>query len=296
MTMHDDPTMPPTVTDAAIAAMFERRSRRGDGSGLRDSILTTTAATAQVRRRRLSPGTLVPRRVAYAFVALLLALAAAGLALVASGVLRQDVGPTETAERFVRPFEYAIPADSGLHPVADEPNNRAIAWVVGPDLPPPTPDPVQGSVVPDYGGQRPDSGNTRGVIVASGEKAWSHAGDRFYIEPAPPAFVADLRDRFGVAMGPVVETSLDGRPAVATVLTGASQNDIHVLGPITGLPRGPFVLLDDPARLIVTEVDGTTVFVLIWARTAADLDAWMPVADRFVDSIHFQPQVDPSQP
>ena len=294
--MHDDPTRFPALSDAAIAAMFERRSRRGDGSGLRDSILTTTAATAQVRSWHVGIGTLLPRRAAYAFIGALLALALAALALIGSGVFRQDVVSKETADRFVRPFEFAIPPGSGLGPVAGGPHRGAIAWIVGPDLPPPTEDPVQGGVVPDYGGQRPDSGNVRGVIVASGEKAWSHAGDRFYIDPAPAAFVADLRDRFGVAMGPIVETSLDGRPAVMTDLTGASENDIHVDAPITGLPRGRFVLVNNPARLIVTEVDDETVFVLIWARTAADLDAWMPVADGFVDSIHFQSQVDASQP
>lgn len=291
--MHDHPARFPAVTDAAIAAMFERRSRRGDGSDLREPILIATTSTAQVRRWGSGTGTLARRRLAYAFIAALLALAVAGLALIGAGAFRQDPAP-ETAEWFVRPFEYALPAASGLRPVAGGPHRAAIAWVVGPDLPPPSDDPVDGGVLPDYGGQRPDSGNVRGVIVASGERAWSHAGGRFQIDPAPAAFVADLRDRFGVAMGPIVETTLDGRPAVTTVLTGTTGNDIHVDEPMTGLATGPFVLLDNPARLIVTEVDGETVFVLVWARTTADLEAWMPVADGFVDSIHFQPRVDPS--
>jgi hypothetical protein len=296
MTMHDDPARLPRVTDAAIAAMFDQRARRGDTSGLRDLILATTTTTAQERRWYPQGRALVPRPLAFAFIAALLALAVVALALLGSGAIRQDPGPKATTEWFERPFEYAIPAGSGLRLAADGPRRAVIAWIVGPHLPPPSNDPVQGGVVPDFGGQRPDSGDVRGVIVASGERAWSHAGDRYFLDPAPAAFIADLRDRSGVAMGPIVETSLDGRPALTTVLTGTGENDIHVDGPTTGLVSGPFVLVNNPARLTVTEVDGETIFLLIWARTTTDLDAWMPVADSFVDSIHFLPQVDPSPP
>jgi len=297
MTMHDDPTRFPAVTDAAIAAMFDQRSRRGDGSGLRDLILATTTTTGQERRWHPQNRTLVARPIAYAFIAALLALAVLALALIAGGAFRRDSAPApkQTAEWFVRPFEYAIPAGSGLRPVADGPHRDVIGWFEGSDVPlGPSADPLLGGVIPDFGGQRPDSGIARGVIVGSGEKAWSHAGDRFFISPMPAAFVADLRDRFGVGMGPIVEASLDGRPAVSTVLTGTGDNDIHVSGPITGLVSQPFVLVINPARLIVTEVDGETIFILIWARTTADLDAWMPVADQFIRSIHFLPVGAPS--
>jgi hypothetical protein len=299
MTMHDDPARLPRVTDAAIAAMFERRSRRGDGAGLRDLILTATTTTAQERRWYPRNRTRFPRPIAYAFIAALLVLAIVALALIAAGAFRHDSAPTptQTAEWFVRPFEYAIPAGSGLRPVADGPHRDVIGWVEDSDGPPAhSADPLLGGVTPDFGGQRPESGIARGIIVGSGEKAWSHAGDRFFISPTPAAFIADLRDRSGVAMGPIVETSLDGRPALTTVLAGTASNDIHVDGSITGLNFGPFVLVNNPARLTVTEVDGETIFILIWARTTTDLDAWMPVADRFVDSIHFLPQVDPSPP
>jgi hypothetical protein len=297
MTMHDDPARLPGVTDAAIAAMFERRSRRGDGAGLRDLILTATTTTAQERRWYPRNRTRFPRPIAYAFIAALLVLAIVALALIAAGAFRHDSAPTptQTAEWFVRPFEYAIPAGSGLRPVADGPHRDVIGWVEDSDGPPGhSADPLLGGVTPDFGGQRPESGIARGVIVGSGEKAWSHAGDRFFISPTPAAFIADLRDRFGVDMGPIVEASVDGRSAVSTVLTGTGENDIHVSGPITGLVSQPFVLVNNPARLVVTEVDGETIFILAWARTTADLEAWMPVADQFIRSIHFLPGGKPS--
>ena len=297
MTMHDDPARLPRVTDAAIAAMFERRSRRGDGAGLRDLILTATTTTAQERRWYPRNRTRISRPIAYAFIAALLVLAIVALALIAAGAFRHDSAPTptQTAEWFVRPFEYAIPAGSGLRPVADGPHRDVIGWVEDSDGPlGPSADPLLGGVTPDFGGQRPESGIARGVIVGSGEKAWSHAGDRFFISPMPAAFLADLRDRFGVDMGPIVEASVDGRSAVSTVLTGTGENDIHVSGPITGLVSQPFVLVNNPARLVVTEVDGETIFILAWARTTADLEAWMPVADQFIRSIHFLPGGKPS--
>ena len=274
--------------------MFDQRSRRGDSSGLRDLILATTTTMAQERRWSPHESDRPPQAIAYAFIAALLALAVVALALLGSGAFRQDPGPKATTEWFERPFEYAIPAGSAMRPAADGPHRAVIAWVEGPDVSPgPSPDPLEGQTLTDYGEQRPASGKVRGIIIGSGERAWSHAASRFFLNPAPAAFIADLRDRSGVAMGPIVETSLDGRPALTTVLAGTANNDIHVDSPITGFASGPFVLVNDPARLIVTEVDGETIFILIWARTPADLEAWMPVADQFIRSIHFLPEGKP---
>ena len=55
-----------------------------------------------------------------------------------------------------------------------------------------------------------------------------------------------------------------------------------------GLSR-PYVGVTWPGRLTVTEVEGTTIFIFVWARTQQELDAWLPVADGFVGSIHFVP-------
>ncbi len=112
------------------------------------------------------------------------------------------------------------------------------------------------------------------------------------LKTAPAELLADLRDNTGVHMGTIEETVLDGRPAWTAMLSGVGGYDIHVTGRMKGL-SGDFVILTIPSRLTVTEVDGTTVFILTWARTAADLDAWLPVADELVASIHFLPAEQP---
>ena len=89
-------------------------------------------------------------------------------------------------------------------------------------------------------------------------------------------------------MGPIDETTLDGRPALTVMLPGTGGSDIHVTGRTLGL-GGPYVQVTMPSRLIVSEVDGTRSSSSIWARTAQELDKWLPVADEFVRSIHFVP-------
>jgi hypothetical protein len=84
----------------------------------------------------------------------------------------------------------------------------------------------------------------------------------------------------------IEETSVDGRPALIATLPGHSGSDIHVDGQMRGL-GGTYVMVNMPSRLMVSEVDGETVFILIWARTDQELERWLPVADEFVASIHF---------
>lgn len=286
--MHDDRPMVPAVTDAAIMSMFATRARRADGGDLRGAILTATAAMPQVRTGALHLPQLIPSRLARVLTLALLAAALGALALIGSGAFRRDLAPKETAIWFVRPFEYSIPATSALRPAPDGPHSYINAWVQGPDVAPVP------SSTPLYGGQDPESGILRGIIVASGELAWSHSeAGRFYLRTAPAEFIADLRDVAGVSMGPVEQTTLDGRPALTTVLPGLGGTDIHVLTPITGLVGGGYVYVNMPGRLVVSEIDDTTVFILTWARTSDDLARWLPVADEFVASIHFLPEDTP---
>ena len=48
---------------------------------------------------------------------------------------------------------------------------------------------------------------------------------------------------------------------------GTRGNDVHLAGRMQGLGGQEFVLVNVPSRLIVADIDGDTVFVLIWART-----------------------------
>lgn len=182
---------------------------------------------------------------------------------------------------FVRPFAYTIPAGSGLKIVRESP----FFSLVG-------------------GGSTDD----RGIVIASAETAWTHgASGRFALRSAPADFLADLRDSasvdtagaIGIDLSAAAATTLDGRPALmaATSPGGRTGYDIHVVGSMEGLTGGtPVILLAFPYRLIVTEVDGVTVFVQIWARSDTDLAAWMSTAAQFVHSIHFVDQPSGSPP
>ena len=92
-------------------------------------------------------------------------------------------------------------------------------------------------------------------------------------------------------MGEITEVTLDGRPALASMLPGlGAVYDIHVRGSMEhGLTQyEDYVVVDAPARLTVADVDGTTIFILVWARTPDELTRWLPVADEFVASFRFE--------
>lgn len=264
-----------TTLDAAIRAMLDKRAARADVAGLRGEILFATAAQPQVRGWRIGLPSMFPPGLARALILAILAAALGVAGLLAAGSLTDEPAPTGAATKFIRPFAYAIPDDRTIRMTAIR--RELVAWISGPDIPnaPDLVDPAGGS-------------GAAGIVVGSGETAWSHGGSgRFMLRDAPAEFLADLRDTAGVSMGEIVETTLAGRPALTVMLPGAGGSDIHVSGPIEGLSHD-FVLVNVPARLTVADVDGATVFVLIWARTADGLDTWLPVADELVSSIRFE--------
>jgi hypothetical protein len=284
MTMTDD-RVTPEPSDIAIRAMFDRRARRAEAFDLRPAILAATQAQPQVRgwRMRLALPALpsVPRLL----VLVLLAIAIIGIGLLGIGMLRREARPEGVAADFIRPFEYGASADSSLHRVPGR-APEFVEWVAGPTLPP-IPGDQSGS------GRHPDPTQARGVFVGSGLVAWAHGTDRrFVLRTAPAEFLTDLRDMAHTPMGRIEATTVDGRPALAVVLPGTGGSDIHLTGPMTGLSRD-YVLVNLPARLTVLEIDRRTVFILSWARSPADLDAWLPVADGFVSTFHFLPEAPP---
>lgn len=276
--MTREPT--PTTLDAAIRAMLDQRAGRADGAGLRAEILYATAAQPQVRGRHIGPPSVFSPGLARVLILALLAAAVGVAGLLAVGSLRDEYEPAGAAPKFIRPFAFAIPDDKTIRMTAVR--REVVAWIWGPDIPnaPDQVDPAGGS-------------GAAGIVVGSAETAWSHgavtssSSGRFMLRTAPAEFLADLRDTAGVHMGEIVETTLEGRPALTAMLPGTGGNDIHVSGPLEGLSRD-FVMVNVPARLTVADVDGATVFVLIWARTPGSLDAWLPVADELVSSIHFE--------
>ena len=216
-------------------------------------------------------------RVARVLLLAIIVAATIALAVAGSGLLRNEPAIKALESTFVRPFEYTIPVDGGLR-VSSKPNRSIVAWTGGPADWPHASDELSEEAV------QPQPGEARGVVVGLGEPAMSHAGSRIILATGPVAFLTELRDLTGVQMGAIVETTFDGRPAAAAQLPGFGGTDIHP----GGLSR-PYVGVTWPGRLTVTEVEGTTIFIFVWARTQQELDAWLPVADGFVGSIHFVP-------
>ena len=212
----------------------------------------------------------------------LIATALVALGVVGAALLREDPTPKELQTRFFRHFEYTIPVDSAMH-VSDNSFPEMVAWAGGPDT-------WEGATIDNADGtSQPHPHQVRGIVIGRGGAAWSHGNDgRFMLRTAPAEFLADLRDIANVPMGPIERTTLDGWAALTVMLPGTGGTDIHVTGGTLGL-SGEYVRVTMPSRLIVSEVDGAAVFVYIWARTAEELDRWMPIADEFVASIHFLP-------
>ncbi len=110
---HIDPT--PTLMDAAITAMLDRRAGRGTSAGLRTQLLNTTVSVPQARARRLRQPLAVRWGLARVLVLALATATIVGLGLLGAGVLqRARPAPTGSATDFVRPFEYAMPVDSAM--------------------------------------------------------------------------------------------------------------------------------------------------------------------------------------
>ena len=284
--MRQDDATATATTDAAIKAMFERRARSDDGEDLRASILVMTRDQAQRRRWYAALRSILPPGSTRVLVLALIALAATAGGLFASGALRDDVVRWTTIEAFVRPFDVAMPADGGIR-LKPRPRSQMVAWVSGPERPWPS--------MHVNAGQQPKPPDGRGIIVGSAaEGAWSHGGGgRFILKTEPRAFLDDLRDIAAVDMSDITETSLGGRAAWSVMLSGAGGIDIHTAGGNLIGDTNDYALLGNPARLTVADVDGVTVFVMIWAWTAEDLDAWLPEADAFVGSFRFHEVVQP---
>jgi hypothetical protein len=256
--------------------MFDRRARRADGADLRRQILAATVSEPQGRGWLVRVPLRMPHGLLRALVLALIAAAILGTALLGVGLLHvAPPTPTGLASEFIRPFEYKLPSNTTILPTAVEPN--VFAWVAGPDIP--------ASLDGDASAaEQARASSAARIIVASGEEAWIGG---FKLRTRPEDFLADLRDLGNVPMSAVAETTLDGRRALNVMLPGADGIQVlYLSGP--GLNKNDYLLMDLPERLTVADVDGVTVLVLIWAKPADALGAWLPIADEFVSSIHFK--------
>jgi hypothetical protein len=198
---------------------------------------------------------------------------------------KAPTGPvTGRADLFLVPFDYTIPPGTKLHEVSAAPHRDMIAFGNGATR-------TSDDSAFGYSGQR-HGAHERGIVIASGEHATNGLGSATF-RTAPADFLADVRDLSGVNLGPVTETVVDGQPALeaTTIGPGEVNHFIEVAGPTTAVlgteADAPYAFVTMPSRLIVFETNGTTVFIQIWASAEDSLEAFMPTASDFVDSLRF---------
>ncbi|MGZ8721969.1 MAG: hypothetical protein ACXWXH_10955 [Aeromicrobium sp.] len=137
----------------------------------------------------------------------------------------------------------------------------------------------------------------RGVVVASMDHAWVHdceTGDRAPIRTAPADLLEDLSAIGRFAYGEPRQISIDGRAAIEARRTlsersAECQADLHI-DPLTQGLGNSYITLWPTANSILVDVAGRTFLIEIWANTDQDLEAWLPTAMDFVNSIQFTAQ------
>lgn len=200
--------------------------------------------------------------------------------------LPPTVPPVALADGFVRPFVFAMPADGAARRFDMSDPRDVFGFVEGPV-----------TAVGDHRyGSLQSNGGVRGLVVASLEGAVTHAcpranggaASRVAIRTDPSTFLEDLHTIAGVGFGTTAPSTLDGLPGLSVrVNVTASRCTFADFHPGAG---GDFIALTMPSQLTIVEVDGVTVVVDIWARTEAELSAWLPSANAIVESIHFVKQ------
>jgi hypothetical protein len=279
------------LTDDAIREMFERRAERATPGDLREAILARTVAIVPGRRSwwarlRHSLGDRTPVR-ALALVIITAAILVIGVVVAGSRPVPPAPtpipSPRATEVAFVRRFEYQDPSASNLTLISRFPRMLAFSEDGG------STDPYErtedGSFVP----------GARGITISSAHASVTHpcplddgGSSRVPIREDPAGFLDDLRAIAGVGLGQVTTTSFDGRPALTVRVDPRTARcdfgDFHTEASGIG---GGYVLLTVPTRLVVTEVDGMTIVLQAWAGTEEELQAWLPTATEFLDSVHF---------
>jgi hypothetical protein len=180
-----------------------------------------------------------------------------------------DRSLTSDALNFDRPFSYAIPTDSGL--VLDR-ASPAVYLFEGVDR------------------------GVRVIAIRPGTGTFScgtgRGGASTVITGTAPEILNNLRVIGGVGIAAESRGTLDAREALIADIDPRRHSCEHpeLLVPGTQAFIG-HVSLDMPARLVLADVEGLIVAVQIWTTRPDDLEAWIPTATEFVETIHFHGEV-----
>ena len=176
---HDRRELTTTPMDTAIKAMFDRRTDRADAAGLRARGPRRRHHLRAAGTRLATRSPTAPLGLTRVLVLALVTAAVVGLGVLGAGVLqRPRPAPSGLAADFVRPFEYAIPVDSGMR-LTERP--RFEIRCLGGRERPPTPRRWFGI---ELRGVRPLVTEARGVVVASVRAgSWSHSSSGRFGNP-----------------------------------------------------------------------------------------------------------------
>jgi len=260
--------------------------------------MAPVAASALARVRavpEVRPVRRPPARVPFSSPAVLILAVAALIAAVAlaAAIPSLQPSPPESGrdESFIRPFDYQLPAGSGIRLYPGSLDTSAT-------------DPS------DHLHVLSAPAATDGISIWAVEEMTadpcSAQGPLARRAPGRKGMLAYLHAVDGLVVENEVEVTLDGRPATQVDL--AAENGVSAcpdkamfLWRDTSAPIGRQQTMavpdDEHVRVIMADIDGATIAIEIWSR--ADLDAWLARANPIVASIRFlyrPPEASPASP
>jgi hypothetical protein len=126
---------------------------------------------------------------------------------------------------------------------------------------------------------------SRGVVIADVTDTKLHGMEGLPLGSDAASFIQVLTDSEWWDVRDATETVVDGRPAVSGRLVRVVPDWWTHLDTVDA--NGTLIEFMHPSHLIVTDVGDRVVLIQVWAGTDAELDAWMPTAMVFVDSLRF---------
>jgi hypothetical protein len=195
------------------------------------------------------------------------------------------------AESFMRPFDYQLPAGSGirLYPgsldTAQTDPSDHLHVIAAPGAP----DGISIWIVEEM---IADPCIPQGPLAAR--------------RPGRDGMIAYLRSVDRLVVENEAQVALDGRPATSVDISanpggsGCPDKGMFLWRDVSkpiGKQQVMMVPDGEHVRVIMADIDGATIAIEIWSR--ADLDAWLPRANPIVDSIRFfyrPPEASPASP
>jgi hypothetical protein len=123
---------------------------------------------------------------------------------------------------------------------------------------------------------------SRGVVIADVTQTTLHGMERRPLGNDARTFLEDLDATPFYDVADISPATIGDLPAVSGTPTRGADTITH-LDDTEG--QATHIELLHPSHLIVADAGRTVVMIQIWARTAAELDAWLPAASELVDSI-----------